>query len=45
MSRTDELLELFKANHKVKINPFKDHEFLTFLSRSNLKFKYEIHDL
>ena len=43
MSRTDELLELFKANQKVKIDPFKDHEFLTFLSRSKLKFKYEIH--
>lgn len=43
VSRTDELLELFKANQKVKIDPFKDHEFLTFLSRSKLKFKYEIH--
>lgn len=43
VSRTDELLELFKAKQKVKIDPFKDHEFLTLLSRSKLKFKYEIH--
>lgn len=43
MSRNDELLELFKAKQKVKIEPFKDRAFLTLLSRSKLKFKYEIH--